>query len=207
MNLSPHTVSASTKASADAEASGSQPCPACDPNDANCGCGERRGGSWRAGTSHQMASRIFPDQQTQCNGLSCTCSIRVRIHGIRVFHESVRTDSNECTCLFYTTFQIEFLHTDIQCPGGVHCNDFSTYLNGGDLWPGRWIAPGGCLEKHVKWYLRECVKAPTFEGFNLDKFLQVAGNVPPNCNGELQIKSGCPADETSKCPDLPAQCP
>lgn len=77
---------------------------------------------------------------------------------------------------------MEFVHENISCPPGVEPpSEYTTYANGGDLWPGRYIAPGSPLNSASNTYLNN-VTVPTQTGFDFDKFLTEMGKVPPDCD-------------------------
>jgi hypothetical protein len=179
-------------------------CPSCEPHTTNCHCGERVSGLWCYHDQYQLCTRNnFGTQNFICNGANCTGTIKVNVVGMRIALTPPK-NPDACTCFFYTTFQIQFVHTAISCQGGVQCAGFTTYLNDGDLWPGRWISPGNCLQTFAIWYLNHCVTAPTFAGFDMTKFLSLVANVPPPCDGTSGQLHGCSG---YVCPSVPSSCP
>ncbi len=148
-------------------------------------------------------SEPYPNQVFQCGGLQCTGTVSISIKGIRMKLTGFKptgTPLNTCTCSFETTFQIRFKYRNITCEGGA-CDNFDTFLNGGSLWPGRWIVSSGCLAQQAKRYLDNCVTIPTFAGFAMANFLSAMGQVRPDCNGSpYQTDDGCGVRD---CDDVP----
>lgn len=191
-------------------ATGAVSCPSCDPGDVDCGCGTRPTGLWCKGEEAQLAIDTGCEDQTfECNGETCTGRVRLTIWGIRMMLTPPGVTSNACTCHFYTTFKIEFEYLNITCPTGT-CEDFTQYINGGDLWPGRWISPSNSLAALAKWYLLNCVdentNGCTYANFNFNEFLALMETQPPQCNGGDQNPPGSDCCSNNKV-DVPANCP